>query len=147
VRVDDTFRFLLGEWTLRRTVADHRDGRRGEFEGAATVHASQAGADRARYHEAGRLRYGGYDGRASRTLEYLRQGTGAVLVSFSDGRPFFALDLRDGSCHADHPCGADDYVLEFDVRSDTLLNERWHVRGPHKHYTAQTRWERRDAGR
>jgi hypothetical protein len=145
VRVDDTFRFLLGEWALRRTIADHRDDRRGEFEGAATVRPSGSEGDRARYQETGRLRYGGYDGRAGRTLELLREG-GAVLVNFSDGRPFFVLDLRDGSCHADHPCGADHHVLEFHVRSDSLLDERWHVHGPHTHYTARTRWERRDRG-
>jgi hypothetical protein len=143
VRIDDTLQFLLGEWGLRRTIDDHRDGRRGEFEGVATVQPCDGEADRARYDEAGRLRYGGYDGQAKRTLQYLRRATGAVLVSFSDGRPFFTLDLRDGSGHADHPCGADHHRLEFEVRSDTVLIERWHVRGPRTHYQAQTRWERR----
>lgn len=145
MQIDDTLGFLLGAWTLTRTITDHRTGVSGRFEGTATLLGSEDDPRSARYHETGRLRYGSHDGQAKRTLHYLHQDTGCVLVSFSDGRPFFELDLRRGSWLAQHPCNADHYALEFKTRSDTDIDEQWRVQGPRKDYTANTQWRRRDA--
>ncbi|HZE05330.1 MAG TPA: DUF6314 family protein, partial [Solirubrobacteraceae bacterium] len=114
MEIADTLAFLLGDWSLQRTLTDHRAGAEGLFQGTARLHPSgapDAPPRRARYEERGRLRYRDHETTAFRTLDYRATGTGAVAVSFSDGRPFFELDLRTGTCRATHPCGEDVYEL------------------------------------
>lgn len=140
MQIADTLRFLLGGWTLERDLTDHRAGVAGRFAGTAVVVAQ--GAAEARYVEEGRLRLAGHESAARRVLRYARTATGAVLVSFADGRPFLELNLRDGGCTAIHPCVADRYALEFTVTAPDVLVERWRVRGPAKDYDAVTTWRR-----
>lgn len=145
MQITDTLDFLLGRWTLERSIADHRAGARSEFSGAAELSAPPMrpglSAARARYHEHGRFRSPSYEGAARRTLHYLRQG-GAVVINFADGHRFIDLDLRGGAAQARHACGADDYRLGFWVRAPDVVEERWWVQGPAKHYEARTVWRR-----
>jgi hypothetical protein len=147
MEIADTFEFLLGRWSLDRTLSAGRSGDFGWFHGTGELRtaapASECGRDcLARYQELGRLRCGSYDGTARRTLDYLRTETGAVVVNFSDGRRYIALDLRHGFCQAEHPCGDDLYEIGFRVCADDLMEERWRVRGPRKNYDACTVWQR-----
>ena len=145
LHIADTLAFLLGDWALERTLTDHRAGADGRFEGTARLRpfgGREAAGRRARYEERGRLRYRDLQTSASRTLDYRATGAGAVAVSFADGRPFFELDLRTGTCRATHPCGDDVYELEFELVGDALLRERWRVTGPAKDYEATTTWRR-----
>lgn len=147
MEIADTFEFLLGRWSLDRTLTDGRSGDLGSFRGTGELRpatpASVFGRDCvARYQELGRLRYGSYDGTARRTLDYLRTDGGAVVVNFSDGRRYIGLDLRNGVCQAEHPCGDDLYEIGFRVCARDLIEERWRVRGPRKNYEARTVWRR-----
>ncbi|MGH2916709.1 MAG: DUF6314 family protein [Solirubrobacteraceae bacterium] len=143
MRADDTLAYLAGAWSLERRLVDHRAGLAGSFVGEAeVVTAERAG----RYEERGRLRFDGYDGPAHRALDLTAAGA-AVTVSFTDGRPFFLLDLAPGGCSAVHVCRADRYELEFELGGRNLLLERWRVTGPAKHYEARTTWERQRLNR
>ncbi|MHB1570149.1 MAG: DUF6314 family protein [Solirubrobacteraceae bacterium] len=142
IDVDDTLDFLVGTWSLSRELADHRTGARGSFTGTAVLRPVRAPAPGAEYEEVGRIRLGGHEGPAQRQLRWLR-AEGAVQVLFADGRPFFELDLRDGSCRVEHQCRADLYELSFQLADPDRLQERWRVRGPSKDYDAFTTWTRR----
>jgi hypothetical protein len=142
MHLDDTLSYLTASWRLERRITDHLARTAGSFAGSATVRAA---GRRARYEERGRLRFGGYDGQAHRRLDLVATAGGAVAVQFADGRPFFELDLVNGTCVAVHPCRQDRYELDFEVRSPDVLLERWRVTGPLKDYEAQTTWRRLEA--
>jgi hypothetical protein len=150
MRVEDTFGFLLGGWSLRRSIEDHRNGSRIDFSGTAEVvelagerPGERAGVrpGRARYHEHGSVITPAHHGPAERTLLYDRSDAG-LRVSFADGRPFIDLDLSSGSWRAEHPCVADLYELTFTVLDADRIEERWLVRGPRWDYEALTVWQR-----
>ena len=143
--VVDTFGFLLGKWTLVRFLRDHRSGTDGRFEGSATATIVQApsggnavasAGTRARYDEAGTLRFGSHVGPASRSLELVRLESAVVMLYFTDGKPFVDLDLRNGTWRSSHPCGEDHYDIVTIVRSPGEVEEHWRVRGPTEDYDA-----------
>jgi len=143
MQIADTFNFLLGTWTLERSIADHRSRRSGAFSGRAVfVEVGSAKGPvpggRARYGEEGVLRIGTYAGPASRRLGCTRLGSGAVMLYFADGRPFLRLDLRRGAWRSTHECGDDRYEVETVVQSESEVQESWRVRGPGKSYDAFT---------
>lgn len=149
--VPGTLDLLLGCWSVERTLSDYRSGIDGSFRGSAEVSLlGGRGGDRdrpggerapgewARYEEVGRLRFGGHEGPAARSLRYLGRPDGTVLAVFPDGRPFVECDLRGGWWEGEHRCGADRYGLSFHVRSPDAIEEHWRVRGPSKDYEAWT---------
>lgn len=143
MEIPDTLSFLLGRWSVHRSITDHRSGNRGWFAGSGTfvmveTEVGDSRARRARYHETGALGFGAHTGPASRRLEYVRAGDGTVTINFADGRPFVDLDLRSGHWRSVHPCGEDRYETATTVRSPDLVEERWIVRGPTKSYDALT---------
>jgi len=149
MEIIDTLRFLLGTWTLERSIADHRSGIRGIFEGSATLVEVPNGrscnlSGGARYDETGHLQFGAHTGPASRSLEYALLNRTTVLLYFTDGRPFADLDLRSGAWRSIHHCGQDRYELTTFVRSHSEVQERWRVQGPAKDYRASATLRRVD---
>lgn len=141
MEVGDTLGFLLGRWSIRRSLVQ-RDGGRASFVGTGT-YTEHSGCDRgrrqARYEEVGELVFASYSGAAGRSLHYAAApGGGPVAVHFSDGRPFVDLDLSTGSWTARHPCAEDEYEIATRVLAPDVLEERWRVRGPTKSYDAVT---------
>jgi Family of unknown function (DUF6314) len=139
--IADTLTYLLGQWSLERSLTDHRSGTDGRFEGIVTVAGAPPGqiaADgpRARYDEAGTLHFGNHRGPAARSLELVRLESTVVMLHFTDGKPFVDLDLRSGTWRSCHPCGEDLYEMVTVVRSSDEVEERWRVRGPTKDYDA-----------
>jgi Family of unknown function (DUF6314) len=129
--------FLTGRWTVERTVEDPALGA-GTFAGEAEFTPDGDGLI---WRERGRLRLGAYDGPAARTLRIEPDG-GGWLVRFADGRPFHAVDLRDGACAVAHPCGEDRYEGEYRVTGLDALRVRWRVRGPAKDGRIASRYRR-----
>ncbi len=139
--VPEALDFLLGSWTLERLIDDGLSGARWSFTGMATVvrgdpEEGTVPASRARYAEEGELRSGTQTSPATRRLDCVRADDGAVTLYFCDGRRFVDLDLRSGSWRDVHLCGDDSYEVTTTVRSENLVEERWRVRGPAKHYVA-----------
>ncbi len=143
MEVIDTLAFLLGTWNLDRSIEDRRSGIRGSFSGTATLAAAEPDQEsalgaRARYDEQGQWHFGTHVGPASRRLEYTRLNGAAVMLYFTDGRPFVDLDLRSGTWRSSHDYGDDRYEIATIVRSCGVMQENWRVRGPKKDYDAAT---------
>src|ERR1700683_2892111 len=141
--VPDTLAFLRGRWRLERRVGDHRSGVCGTFPGDAEFAATDDPAV-LRYEERGELRFGGHAGPARRALLLRELPHGGADVRFADGREFYMLDLRSGMWTARHGCGADEYIVSYQVRTAGWLEECWHVTGPRKAYDTVTTLNRLD---
>lgn len=156
----ETLDFLLGRWSVVRTVTDYRADVEGRFEGWADVRErtpqvpgrqgrgrqmGRSEADQARratYEEVGRFHLARYEGAAQRHLCYRRRPDASLLVEFTDGRPFVVVDLRVGYWLARHDCGPDEYDITFLVRSSDAFEEHWRVHGPSKDYEARAAFVR-----
>ncbi len=137
-----TLDFLLGSWSVHRSIHDAHSGDGGTFRGAATFTQESGDGARVRFDETGIVSFGDYSGRASRRL-YLEPGSGtSIEVSFTDGHHFIDLDLRERSSSDHHQCRGDGYDITTVVLSDDLIEERWRVLGPTKDYEAVTRLSR-----
>lgn len=128
-----------GAWRLRRTIADHRDGPDGRFEGRAVFTPEGPGLA---YREEGVLRLTGQPPlAASRSCFWRADGPSRVAVSFPDGRPFHAFDLATGA-EAVHLCGEDSYRVAYDFGAWPAWQATWRVTGPRKDYTMVSRYTR-----
>ena len=139
-----TVGYLTGDWDVVREIADHRSGRAGEFRGRASFRSAPDRSGRAvlDFAEQGELRFGGHRGPASRSLRYRGRADGGAEVRFADGRAFFRLDLRSGSCRAVHPCRADRYAVTVTWLGPDCFTEIWRVTGPEKDYDMTTVYTR-----
>jgi Family of unknown function (DUF6314) len=149
-----TSTFLSGDWNVVRRISDHRTGHVGSFRGEASFRPcaepspSAAGVRHEvdpdgdlghtgrvlAYCERGELRLGSHRGPASRSLLVRDLADGTADVRFADGREFYRLDLRSGSCHAAHPCLADQYLVTVTRLGADSYTETWRVAGPDKDY-------------
>ncbi|WP_327293606.1 MULTISPECIES: DUF6314 family protein [unclassified Streptomyces] len=127
----DTLGYLAGRWRVERSVYDLSEDRYGRFRGTTDFVRGELGVG-LRQVERGEFTWGGVTRPACR--EYLLEpaGDGAAFVRFADGRPFHALDLRDGRCVAGHPCAEDVYRGEFGVVGVDCWWVVWRVCGPAK---------------
>jgi hypothetical protein len=144
-----TVDYLSGDWTVIRRISDHRTGQVGSFHGMASFQpAAETSPVEARfgptlaYTESGELRLGGHRGPARRSMLVLDAGDGAADIRFADGREFYRLDLRTGSCAAAHPCRADQYHVTVMRLSADSYAETWRVTGPSKDYELHTTYTR-----
>ncbi|WP_405774756.1 DUF6314 family protein [Streptomyces sp. NBC_00859] len=131
LHVADTLGYLTGRWSVERTVHDLSQDRHGTFRGTADFTRREPGAG-LRHVERGEFTWNGVTRPASREHLFEPAGDGAAFVRFTDGRPFHTLDLREGSCVADHPCAEDVYRGEFRVLAADSWQVVWTVRGPAK---------------
>jgi Family of unknown function (DUF6314) len=136
--------YLSGDWHLERLISDRRTGQDGVFRGQARFRPS-ADEQVLEYREDGELEFGSYRGPASRSLIYCGRPDGAADVRFADGREFYRLDLGSGTCQAEHPCRADQYVVTVTRRSPVSFTETWRVAGPNKDYDMTATYTRTGA--
>jgi hypothetical protein len=139
--VADVAGYLVGRWSVERTVYDRRAGAEGRFLGTADFRFETADARDAGPHgtegallhvEEGQLTWGGRVSAASRSLRLWPRTDGTAEVEFADGRPFHDLDLRTGVWTAVHPCAADRYEGTFTACSADEWHLEWRVSGPAK---------------
>ena len=132
LRPDD----FLGEWDLRRTIADQLQGQEGRLTGTARF--EPIGNTQLTYSEQGRLRLGaGPEMVASRQYSWSFLGDG-VDVTFDDGRPFHRFIPNGHAAGTDHPCGDDYYTVRYDFTAWPLWEAVWTVKGPRKNYVSHS---------
>ena len=141
--VADAVDFLRGRWRVERVITDHASGTSGRFDGTAVFAETSPGT--LEYHEQGELRFGTYQGEASRRLIYRARPDGTADVYFGDGRDFYHLDPRPGRWTGQHPCGRDHYALVAERLGAAAFRERWQVSGPDKDYELCTTLTRTSA--
>ena len=151
--------FLSGDWNVVRQISDHRTGQVGSFRGEASFRPYAAGlrgaavippeVDRDEepgrvlaYCEHGELQLGSHRGPAGRSLLVRDRADGTADVRFADGREFYRLDLRSGTCQAAHPCREDQYLVTVTRLSADSYTETWRVAGPDKDYELATTYTR-----
>lgn len=123
----DLAAFLLGEWSVARTI----NGGVGHFDGVAGFADDRRGG--VTWRETGRLTLGEHTGDAWRSYRIApAPAAGGWEVAFEDGRPFHPLDLRAGRCEVEHLCGADVYRGVYEVHDVDRLTVTWRVSGPAK---------------
>lgn len=132
--------YFGGDWALRREITDDAGGPVGSFTGTARFALDEHGV--LIYHETGQLHLGAHHGPAQRTLHYRLTEPGRAQVYFDYGDFFHDLDLRSGRWEVTHPCRADLYRGEFELRSPQLWRQRWEVTGPAKAHVLTTWFER-----
>ncbi len=134
----DTYAYLLGRWSVERTVVDRHGGSGGRFSGTAEARPTGETGSTAAYVEDGCFVTAGRSWPAQRRLLYRRLPSGAVAMDFADGRPFIQCDLSGGRWACEHLCGPDVYRMEYEALGPDALIERWDVSGPAKDYRAET---------
>ncbi|MBV8651678.1 MAG: hypothetical protein JO255_09445 [Alphaproteobacteria bacterium] len=133
--VEDLREFLLGSWRISRRIYDARLGLRGHLEGSAAFTPSPGGLV---YEEAGRLRFGAYEGEAAQRFRFAIEPGAAATVHRADGSLFHRLELSSGTADIVHDCGADRYCGRYRVLDEDRLRIVWHVTGPRKRYRMTT---------
>ncbi|MTV24142.1 hypothetical protein FTX61_01710 [Nitriliruptoraceae bacterium ZYF776] len=147
--VDDLRAFLLGSWTVERTITTLDGHPAGGFTGTASWQPVDGDDARLDHLEVGTAHLGDHVGPAERRLRYRVVGARAE-VRFADGRRFHDLDLADGRDVVAHPCRADAYEGAFEVLDADTWTQVWVVRGPakaHRLATTLRRSSRWDATR
>lgn len=129
LNVLDLKSYLVGNWHLVRTLTDNITGQDGSLHGEAVFVPTDDGL---RYDEAGLLSLGSYEDRVSRTYLYTFPYPHRALVSFSDGRPFHELDLREEKTEVEHLCGDDIYRGTITAETPDRWSTDWGVTGPRK---------------
>jgi hypothetical protein len=143
----DTFRFLMGHWSLERTIDDHLAKMEISVNGVAaitdTTHSASGAKGRwGTYVENGELCIDGHHGPTNRLLNITSEPDSPIILRFADARIFADLDLRTGIWHATHRCGQDRYEITTRIVSDQEIEELWQVIGPYKNYSAMTKLQR-----
>tara|TARA_R100000687_G_scaffold19296_1_gene15716 strand:- start:5673 stop:6137 length:465 start_codon:yes stop_codon:yes gene_type:complete len=119
---------FVGAWQLSRQILQQR-GETFSFEGQANFNWS---ASELIYHESGVVT--APDGRELQAQRsYFWQQTGGKLaVLFDDKRFFHSFSAADPN--AQHLCGDDHYVVNYNFDHWPLWESRWQVTGPRKDY-------------
>ena len=142
------YAYLLGSWSVERTLLDRASGTRGSFTGV--VHffpGSDSPSDSAGpgdsdggmvLREEGTLLWPAPDGSpttnaASRTYILRRTGSpGTLDVFFSDGRPFHRMSFSEQASQDEHWCDPDTYHVNYVLDGPDAFSYRWDVSGPAK---------------
>lgn len=138
-RVANLREYLVGSWTLQRTVADRRRCVRGTLQGRAVFTPDERDLFLV---ETGRLRFGAFAGSAQCDYRYVFRTDARADIRFPDGRHFCSVSLSSGSCSVEHRCGSDHYHGTFIAMAPDCLRIEWNARGPAKDLVIKS-WYRR----
>lgn len=140
--------YLLGSWTVERTLLDRATGTRGAFTGVVSFTPLQVSDGRhsaggqddggLRLHEDGTISWMSFSGEpftgpASR--DYLLRATESpetMDMFFPDGRPFHRMGFGAQTSNARHWCDPDTYRVSYTRTGPDEFRYRWDVTGPAK---------------
>jgi hypothetical protein len=120
---------FLGDWRLRRRIADLREGETGRLVGEVRFGRGESGLVE---RQEGTLRLPGRPPLSAMRTYLWSEPAGRLVVRFADGRPFHELAADEAAPEAEHRCGADLYRVRYDFRRWPRWRTVWHVRGPRK---------------
>ena len=128
--------YLLGSWSVDRTLWDRSADSRGTFTGVATFIGMDDGA--LRFREVGTVHWaapGGepFTGPAQR--EYVLRASDrpdTLEVYFRDGRPFHRMSFVPADDSELHWCDPDTYRVKYSLVSRDEYRYSWDVSGPAK---------------
>jgi hypothetical protein len=129
--------YLLGSWSVERTLWDRSSDARGTFTGIVRFSPKDDDGGLA-FHEEGTMRWptpagGTFTGPASR--DYVLHPTDApdaMDMTFPDGRPFHRMSFREEASQDRHWCDPDTYRVTYAVRGPDEFSYSWDVQGPRK---------------
>ena len=130
--------YLLGSWSVERTLWDRSSDARGTFTGVVRFSPNDDGG--LAFHEEGTMRWptpagDTFTGPASRDYILHLHPTAAshsMDMSFPDGRPFHRMSFRAESSHDEHWCDPDTYRVTYALRGPDEFSYSWDVHGPRK---------------
>ena len=128
--------YLLGGWSVERTLWDRSSDARGTFTGVVRFSPNDDGG--LAFHEEGTMRWptpagGTFTGPASR--DYILGPTDtsdAMDMTFPDGRPFHRMSFRAEASQDRHWCDPDTYRVTYSFRGPDQFSYSWDVEGPRK---------------
>ncbi|WP_211879430.1 DUF6314 family protein [Pseudarthrobacter albicanus] len=131
--------YLLGAWSVDRTLLDRATGTRGTFTGVVRFTAVDDGGGLS-FHEEGTVRLTAtamdgepFTGPASRNYLFNRtESPDAMDVAFPDGRPFHRMSFRPDASQDQHWCEPDTYRVTYTLHGPDHFSYAWDVRGPGK---------------
>ena len=129
--------YLLGSWSVERTLWDRSSGARGTFAGVVRFSPKHddGGLD---FHEEGTMRWpspagGTFTGPASRDyVLHPADSPDAIDMTFPDGRPFHRMSFREAASQDQHWCDPDTYRVTYTRRGPDEFSYSWDVQGPRK---------------
>jgi uncharacterized protein DUF6314 len=128
--------YLLGSWSVERTLWDRSTDARGTFTGVVLFSPNDDGG--LTFHEEGTMRWptpagDTFTGPASRDyILYPTDSPDAMDMTFPDGKPFHRMSFRDEASRDVHWCDPDTYRVTYDLRGPDGFSYSWDVQGPRK---------------
>lgn len=128
--------YLLGSWSVDRTLWDRSADTRGTFTGVATFIEMDDGA--LRFREDGTVRWEAPDGKpftGPAQREYVLRPSerpDTLEVFFPDGRPFHRMSFASIDESELHWCDPDTYRVKYSLVSRDEYAYSWDVNGPAK---------------
>jgi hypothetical protein len=131
--------YLLGSWSVDRTLLDRATGTSGTFTGVVRYSAVNDGGGLS-FHEEGTVRLAAtavdgkpFSGPAVRDyVLHPAETSDAMDVSFPDGRPFHRMSFRPNASQDQHWCDPDTYRVTYVLSGPDHFSYAWDVRGPQK---------------
>jgi hypothetical protein len=151
--VFDLRAYLLGSWSVDRTLLDQATGSGGTFTGVlrfsgvdGTAGEVDAPGDSGalRFHEEGTFSWISANGKpftgpASRDYLLRPSDSPDVLdMYFPDGRPFHRMGFAERSSHDRHWCDPDTYRVSYTMIGPDEFRYSWDVSGPAKDHLIET---------
>ena len=155
--VFDLRAYLLGSWSVDRTLLDRATGTGGTFTGVLRYSGTDGpaveigtGADSPRddgalsFHEEGTISWTPVHGKpftgpASRDYLLRPADSPDVLeMYFPDGRPFHRMGFAEHSSHDQHWCEPDTYRVSYTMIGPDEFRYSWDVTGPAKDQLIET---------
>ena len=143
--------YLLGSWSVDRTLWDRTSGARGTFIGVARFSPTDDAGGLA-FHEEGTVRLPTPDGgtfTGPATRDYRLQpadSPDAMDMTFPDGRPFHRMSFQDAASQDDHWCDPDTYRVTYTLRGPDEFGYSWDVQGPRKDQLLESVLRRLESG-
>jgi hypothetical protein len=136
----EIFKNFVGDWNLDRDL-----GAQGFAKGAASYELQDN--NNLKYREDVEITFNNVIGKHYAYREYLyfyNDKNNSIIKTFSDGKPFHALDfdLELHTASGSHFCGSDNYRALYNFKDHNKFVTSYIVRGPSKNYTICTEYTR-----